>query len=200
MRLKNTLFVSTAFIGLLGAGFHAPEALPFMPPETGTYSIDAGHSAVLFKIKHMDVANFYGRFDDYSGTIVIAEKVADTSVEFEIKTASVDSASESRDRHIKGPDFLNVEEFPVATFKSTKVTQEKDVYSVTGDLTMNGATNEVSIDMSVVGSRDTRRGYKAGFEGTLEFDRTDFKIGTTFPDDTLSEKVSLIISVETKRN
>jgi polyisoprenoid-binding protein YceI len=199
MRIKNTLLLSCALVGLLTAGFNAPEAEPFAPPEAGTYVIDAGHSCVLFKIKHMQLAYCYGRFDDFSGTIVIAEKVADTTVEFEIKTASVDSASEGRDRHIKGPDFLNVEEFPVATFKSTKVSQKKDVYTITGDLTMHGVTQEASLDMGVVGSRDTGRGYKAGFEGTLEFDRTDFKVGSTFNDEALSEKMSLIISVETKR-
>jgi len=201
MRFKNTLLISTVLVGTLAAaGFHAPEPAPFTPPEAGTYTVDAVHSSVLFKIKHLGVSNFYGRFAEYSGTIVIAEKVADSTVEFEIKTASADSASEGRDRHIKSPDFLNVEEFPVATFKSTKVTQKKDVYSVTGDLTMHGVTKEASIDINVVGSRDTgQRGYRAGFEGMLEFDRTDFKIGSTFGDDTLSEKMTLLISVETTR-
>src|SRR5690606_12310475 len=98
--------------------------------------------SVIYRIKHMDVAYHYGRFNEFAGTFLLnADSPADSSVEITIQTASIDSGNEGRDKHLRSPDFFNVEQFPTATFSSTSVRKTGDTtYEVTGDFTLNGTT------------------------------------------------------------
>ena len=97
----------------------------------GTYSVDTGNSNAGFTVKHMMVSNVAGKIKDISGTFEYDEK-ANTllSVQGELNVASIDTADEKRDAHLKADDILDIAKFPKITFKSTKV--EKDV--VYGDL------------------------------------------------------------------
>src|SRR5437660_8017562 len=105
-----------------------------------TYKVDRPHSEASFRIRHF-VTKVSGRFDDFSGTIVgEASKPAASSVEFTIKSASIDTGAPDRDKHLRSADFFDAEKFPEITFKSTaiKPSDKKNVYNVTGDLTMHG--------------------------------------------------------------
>lgn len=168
-------------------------------PAGGAYDVDGGHSGVLFRIGHLGVSYFHGRFNAISGSYVLAaEDPGKSSVTIEIDTASVDTASERRDRHIKSPDFLNVQQYPKATFTSTSVRKKSDeVFAVTGDLSLHGETKEVTVEMTLTGEAETAMGQRSGFEGELTIRRSDF--GMTGMLDSLGDEVVLTIFVEGTR-
>lgn len=165
-----------------------------------TYKVDAVHSTALFRVKHLGVSYFYGRFNKMSGTFTYDK--ADPSkcaFEIKIKARSIDTNSNSRDKHLKSPDFFNVREFPDITFQSTIVTStEKNQYEVTGDLTLHGVTKAITVPLEHIGSGSGMRGGRvAGFEGTFTIKRSDF--GMNFMLDKLGDEVRITISFEGAR-
>jgi len=177
----------------------APEPAPVAALEEGTFSIDGTHSSVVFKIVHLGVSPFYGRFNTVSGEFELHEDMAESSVRVEIDAASVDSNNADRDKHIKSADFFNVEQFPAITFESKKVeSKAEDQYAVTGDLEFHGVKKEVKIDLRFVGSGERGRfGYRAGFEGRMVIKRSDFGVKTML--EGLSDEVEVLLGIEGAR-
>lgn len=168
--------------------------------EPVTYKVDADHSGVSFSIRHF-VSNTPGRFKDFDGTIKYDKAApATSSVEFTIQTASIDTANNDRDEHLRGADFFDVQKFPTMTFVSTGVTpKDADTLEVTGDLTMHGVTKKVTIPVEVLGSVKTPGGEKAGFETTFTVNRKDYGIVWNRVLDSstvLGEDVKITVSIE----
>jgi len=173
----------------------------FAAEHAGTYAIDAVHSAVVFRVKHQDVAYSYGRFNEMSGEFTLGEKPEDSSISIVIKAGSVDTANSGRDDHLKGPDFLNAVQYPELSFKSTKVSKKSDkVYAVTGTLDFHGVQKEIALDVDFVGAGDRgeRFGYLAGFEGTFTINRRDFGVDT-YPATAIGDEITMTISLEGRR-
>ncbi|MFZ2491434.1 MAG: YceI family protein [Thermoanaerobaculia bacterium] len=148
-------------------------------PAAEVFSVDKGHSSVEFKVRHV-VANVTGRFNDFDATVNINRaNPAASTVEFAIKAASIDTANENRDKHLRSADFFDVEKFPAITFKSTavKASKQKDVYDVTGDFTMHGVTKRITLPVSFLGfGKDPWGNERAGFEIETTLDRKDYGI------------------------
>jgi polyisoprenoid-binding protein YceI len=144
----------------------------------------------------MDVANAYGRFNKFSGTITLDDaNPASCGVRMEIDVASVDTGNASRDDHLRNADFFNAAQFPKMTFVSTAVKKTGDEYQVTGDLSLHGVTKSVVAKMTKTGQGKSRDGKPlVGFEGTLDVKRSDFGVGKPPPG--LADDVRLTISVE----
>ncbi|SDU31023.1 Polyisoprenoid-binding protein YceI [Pseudomonas pohangensis] len=163
------------------------------------YEIDrkGQHAFINFKISHLGYSWLYGTFKDFSGTFSYDEKNPDASkVQVSIQTASVDTNHAERDKHLRSDDFLNVSEFPTATFESTaiKTTGSKSA-DITGNLTLNGVTKPVVIKATLVGEgSDPWGGYRAGFSGTTSFKLKDFDINKDLGP--ASQEVELTLSVE----
>ena len=167
--------------------------------QAADYVIDkeGQHAFINFKISHLGYSWLYGRFNDFDGTFTWdADKPADSRVQVTINTASVDSNHEERDEHLRSDDFLNVEEHPQATFKSTSVEMTgDDTANITGDLTLNGVSRSVVLDAKFLGEGEDPWGnYRAGFEGSTKLTLKDYDIkmdlGPT------SQEVELILTVE----
>jgi polyisoprenoid-binding protein YceI len=143
-----------------------------------TYAVDAGHSEVSFQVRHL-VTNVRGRFNDFNGTINLdPANLEKSSVEFRVKAASIDTAHEDRDKHLRAEDFFHVEKYPEITFKSTSIKKTgKDTYAVTGDFTMRGVTKRITLPVTYLGAaRDPWGNDKAGFETAITLDRKDYGI------------------------
>jgi len=125
--------------------------------ETGEYEIDPVHSAVTFQIMHNGVNYVPGRFNKFDGKIVLnMEDPAKNELDINIDTASIYTGNMKRDEHLKGPDFFNAKQFPKATFVSKNIKlNEDESYSVTGDLTMLGKTNTVTLKVKMTGKNDS---------------------------------------------
>lgn len=171
--------------------------------ETAIYKVDADHSGVGFSIRHF-VSNVPGRFRDFDGVIKYdRQNPAASSIEFTVKAASIDTANNDRDEHLRGKDFFDVQSFPNLTFTSTQVTaRDADTLEVTGNLTLHGVTKPITIPVEVLGTVKTPNGEKAGFESAFTINRKDYGIvwnrvldaGSVLGDD-----VKVSISIEGNR-
>lgn len=159
--------------------------------------IDGVHSTMVFKIKHLGTANFYGRFNDISGKLVLGSgDPAKDSMEVQVKAESVDTGNEKRDQHLKGPDFFNAKQFPAIAFKSKAVKADGDKgYQVNGELTLHGVTKPLEVKVERVGSsKDARMGERSGFETTFTIKRSDYGMKTMVGP--LGDEVQITLSVE----
>ena len=162
-----------------------------------TYSIDPVHTAVLFKINHLGVSTFYGRFQDVKGTYTLdSENPAASSFDVTINAESVDTHNEKRDQHLKSPDFFNVKQFPVLTMKSKSVKKTGDkTMRVTADLTIHGVTKEIAFDVTQVGAgKDPYGGFRSGFDTSFTIKRSEYDV--KFMPGGLGEDVTIIVSIE----
>ena len=170
-----------------------------------TYKVDPTHSSVNFFVKHMGVANAWGRFNDLAGSLSIDEEnpVA-SNIEFTVKTASVDTNSAKRDDHLRSPDYFNAKQFPEITFKSKNVSKAEGTehtYLVAGDLTLHGVTRSVIANFKFMGKGTNAMSQKTiiGGEATLTIDRTDFGMDKHAPD-IVGANVTLIVSIEAEKS
>lgn len=170
---------------------------------TGTWDIDPVHSEVSFVIRHMVVSKVRGRFDKFEGVIVTADDPLQSSVEATIEAASVNTNQEQRDGHIRSADFLDVENHPQITFRSTGIRADRDRFLVSGDLTIRGVTKPVTLEVEPNGfTPDPFGGTRTGFSATTEINRQDFGVSYNGPipgaDNAmvLSDKVTLNIEIE----
>ena len=145
-------------------------------PEAGTYVIDQGHTTIEFVGRHLMITKVRGRFTEFEGRIVIGDTPAQSSVDVTINAASVNSGDDSRDSHLRSPDFLDVEQYPRITFRSTSVEVDRDgTAKVAGELTVKDVTRPVTLDVAFEGaSPDPWGGHRLGFTATTEIDREDW--------------------------
>jgi len=144
---------------------------------TEAFVFDKAHSQVGFRIRHW-LTKVEGRFKDYDGRIWIdRETPASSRVELTIQAASIDTENERRDTHLRSADFFEVEKYPTISFKSTRVEPKgKDLYEITGDLTMRGVTKTVRVSVRHTGFLNLGKQEKAGFEATLPVSRKEYGI------------------------
>lgn len=162
------------------------------------YEIDTAHSMIIFRAKHAGVSYNYGRFNEFTGKLKIDEDVSKSEVEFEVKAKSIDTGNEKRDQHLRSSDFFSAKQFPVITFKSSKVKAkegEEDVLEVTGDLELHGVKKSITVDVEITGRGQGQKGESLiGFESTFTIKRSEF--GMTFMVGPVSDDIRLTVSIE----
>lgn len=171
-----------------------------------TFVVDKAHSEATFQVRHM-MSKVSGKFDDFSGRMNLDRaKPSASSVEFTIKTASVDTGNPDRDKHLQTADFFDAAKNPEITFKSTSIvaTKKKDVYAVTGDLTMRGVTKHVTIPVEFGGfGKDPWGNERAGFSLTTVVNRKDYGINWNKALDNggflLSDDVTINVNLEAQK-
>jgi len=164
----------------------------------GTYNVDASHTNAGFTVKHMMITNVTGKFNDVAGAFEFDEKTNTLkSINGEIVVASINTANEKRDEHLKAEDMFDVAKFQKITFKSTKI--EKD--AVYGDFTMKGVTKNIKLDLetsSVI--KDPWGKQRTGFSLNGKIKRSDFGLTWNKALETggvaVSDEVKLAIDIE----
>lgn len=150
--------------------------------QAADYVIDTkgAHAFVNFKIKHLGYSWLHGRFNTFDGEFSYDAKKPDASqIVVNIDTKSIDSNHAERDKHLRGDDFLNVDKFPTASFKSTSIKFEDDgeEADVTGEFTLHGVTKTITFEIEKVGEgKDPWGGYRVGFEGETSLKLADYDI------------------------
>jgi polyisoprenoid-binding protein YceI len=146
-------------------------------PLAGTWVFDKAHTSIEFVARHM-LTKVRGRFNEYDGKVVIAERPEDSFAEVEIDAASIETKTDMRDGHLRSPDFLDVERFPKLTFRSTAVRPTGgSTFRLEGDLTIKDVTRPVVLDAEFLGwgpSHDPDAPPKATFSAWTEIDREDW--------------------------
>lgn len=190
--MKHHLLSLTAagalLLGSAGLAQAAPE----------TYSFDPTHTNIVWKAEHFGFSKPSGRFGIEDGTLVLDEDApANSSVNIVIDTTDLVTGIEKFDAHLKSADFLDVENFPTATFKSTaiEVTGEKTA-KVTGDFTLHGVTKPVTLDMTLnkIDVNPISQKKTAGFSGSVVIKRSDYGIDLYVPN--VSDTVEISIEAE----
>jgi polyisoprenoid-binding protein YceI len=145
---------------------------------TGTWTIDPAHSRIGFVARHAMVTKVRGSFNEFEGNAVVADDVAASSANLTIQVASIDTRNEQRDGHLKSNDFLAIDEFPTITFVSTGITATSaTTLELTGDLTVRGVTNPVTVPFEFEGAAvDPYGNLRAGFEGSVTINRKDYGV------------------------
>ena len=150
---------------------------PTAPAATNAWKLDPTHTNVEFSARHMMFTTVKGRLTDVDGTVTVnGSSSPDTSrVDVTMKAASIDTRTEQRDQHLRSPDFLDAEQFPDITFKSTKIGGSKEHFTISGDLTIKGTTKSVTLDATYEGTgKDPWGGERMGVSAEGKIDRREF--------------------------
>ncbi len=149
------------------------------PASAEVFKIDKGHSRVGFSVKHMVITNVNGNFKEYEGSFDFDLKSKTLKkATVKIKADSIDTGMEKRDKHLRSPEFLNVDKFPKIIYKLTKITNGKDGnFTMIGDLTLHGVTKQIKLEAEFLGSvTDPWGNLRAGFTASGKINRTDYGI------------------------
>jgi polyisoprenoid-binding protein YceI len=183
----------TAAVCLLTA--HSAAAAPEM------YAVDPTHTSIVFSVSHMGLSYTYGFFRKAAGEYILDKaNPAACRFRFVIQTDSLDTNMPDRDNHLKSPDFFSVQEFPTIMFDSTScapanTTDGSIVYNVTGNLTMHGVTQRVTLPLRMLGEgQGVAKDQRNGFLSTITLKRSDF--GMTNRLDMVGDAVAVTISFE----
>jgi polyisoprenoid-binding protein YceI len=143
------------------------------------WKIDASHSDVEFKVKHLMISSVTGYFGKYEGTAESSsDDFTDAKISFEADVNSISTKNEQRDQHLQAEDFFHAAQYPKLSFVSTGVKKVDDEnYKVTGDLTMRGVTKPVELAVEFSGIvKDPYGQTKAGFDIKGKINRKDFGV------------------------
>ena len=177
--------------GLLGAAATA-QAAPV------TYTMDPGHTLVLFSWNHFGFSNPTANLGLGQGTLVFDDKdPSKSSVDVTLPLADLDTHVSKLDEHLKKPDFLDADKYPTITFKSTKVQAVGgNKYKVTGDLTVHGVTKPVVLDATLnkSGEHPMMKVPTVGFDAVATLKRSDFGVGAYVPN--VSDEIKVHISLD----
>lgn len=146
-------------------------------PAAGTYEIDPSHSSVTFQVRHLGLSKVRGGFESFSGRIVIDDDPTRSSVEVQLDADSFTTSNADRDGHVKSADFLDVEQYPTLTFRSTDVRKVGDDWKLDGELTVKDVSRPVSLDVEFEGAGEDPWGNgRIAFAANGELNREDWGI------------------------
>lgn len=162
-----------------------------------TYNLDPSHTYPSFEADHMGLSKWRGKFTRTSGSVILDNKAKTGTLDVKIDATSVDFGNNALDQHVRSADFLNVEKFPLITYKSRAIHYDGDKpASVDGDLTMMGVTKPVHMTINnfncLIHPRLKRE--ICGAEVVGDFQRSDFGINFGLP--TFSPTIKLSVQVE----
>lgn len=148
-----------------------------------SFDLEPQHSEIGFAVRIFGGAKVHGRFREYSGTIVFDQKHPErSSVTAIIQTKSIDTDMAFRDKHLRSPDFFNVDTYPTIVFQSDRVERTASGYRAIGRFTMHGVTRTIAVPFTVTLQPETRgeSGTRStAFEGAVRLSRKDFGIAGT---------------------
>ncbi|MEL7525609.1 MAG: YceI family protein [Pseudomonadota bacterium] len=188
---------------LAGTAALALAATPALA-EPHRYELDPTHTTIAFMVDHIGYADTLGVFLEFEGGFTYDMDTQELSdVEITVQTASVQSFNEARDNHVRNKDFLDVEQFPVMTFTADGGTPASDTTgTVTGNLTLLGKTQPLTLDVTLKKAADYPFGHKRftlgiSARGTVE--RSAYGMNYAVENGFVGDEVQLIIETEAMR-
>jgi polyisoprenoid-binding protein YceI len=145
---------------------------------TARWTLDAGHSAVGFSVRHLMITNVRGEFGRFRGEVAYdAAHPEATRIEATIEVGSLDTREPKRDADLKSPLFFDAENHPVMTFASKRARAAGEgTLEVTGDLTIRGVVREVTLRVHDISGPqvDMRGNTRLGATASVQIKRSDF--------------------------
>jgi polyisoprenoid-binding protein YceI len=140
------------------------------------WKVDRSHTMINFTVTHLMISEVNGQFKDFDATIENSkEDFTDAKINVTIKSKSIDTGTEGRDKHLRSADFFNADVDSIITFVSSKVERTgADTYKIYGLLTMRGVAKEVVLDTKLKGKVKGMRGMVSAFKATTTINRKDW--------------------------
>ncbi len=141
------------------------------------WAIDAAHSEIAFKVKHLMISNVKGSFKAFDGTVYANDNTfTDAEITVNVNISSIHTGDEKRDGHLQGADFFDAENFETATFTSALLKKKSDGdFELTGNLTLKGITKPITLQVEFGGMmKDPWGNEKVGFTVTGKINRKDW--------------------------
>ena len=186
---------------------NTPVTLAQLDQLAGTWTVDPSHTQIGFTARHAMVTKVRGAFNEFEGSVVVdAEDFSKSVATLTIQATSIDTRNEQRDGHPRSNDFLAMDEYPEITFVSTGVAHTGDTsLELTGDLTIRGTTNSVTVPFDFEGTAtDPFGNLRAGFEGSVVINRKDYGVTWNAALETggvlVSDKITLEFEVSAIKN
>src|SRR4051794_9536089 len=153
---RRRSFMRRNLISLTGLFFAVAFVLPTIARAADNYKVDSVHSFVVFNIDHLGLNKAWGRTAGPSGSLMIDDADPSKSkLAVEVAADSIDTGNAGRDKHLKGPDFFDVKQFPKIAFNSTQVRKSGDnTYEVTGEFNLHGQSKPVTVTLTKLGEGD----------------------------------------------
>lgn len=162
-----------------------------------TWQLDAAHSDVSFRVRHLLVATATGKFTKFASSVQTeGDDFSTAQIEFSVETGSIETGVADRDNHLRSDDFFNSEKYPTMSFKSTDIKHiDGDEYQLDGDLTIRDVTKPVSLTVEFGGiAKDPWGNTKAGFEISGKIKRKEYGLMW----DVLTEAGGAVVADEVK--
>jgi polyisoprenoid-binding protein YceI len=168
-----------------------------------SWKVDNAHTQVQFSVRHMMISKVRGTFEKFGGTVNLDEThPANTTVEIQVETASVNTKDAQRDGHLRSADFFQSEQYPYMTFKSTGVKVLDNTHAILfGDLTIRDVTRPAVLDVEYCGQAKSPWGMTSmGFNGHTTINRRDWNLVWNVALETggvlVSEDVEIFLELE----
>ena len=157
------------------------------------WSADFNHSKLGFTVTHLGISDVSGHFDKYDVKVNSSKPdFSDAVIELSVETNSVNTRVNARDNHLRSEDFFDVEKFPSMVFKSTGIKSiGENKYELAGNLTMLGITKPVSMTLKFRGTHVKGNKTTAGLQVKGTIKRSDFNLGSSFPNLVISDEVEI---------
>lgn len=201
IRKKHIALATAALASVaIGGTVIAQAAFTKVPAEvqSGDYSLDSSHGRITWKIDHLGFSDYVGQFVNVKAQLKLDQaNPANSSLTAEVPIADIAPNDDALKRHLLNADFFEVEKYPTATFRSTRIVMDKDDANeadVYGELTLKGVTKEVKMEVEFNQAGTMRGTYRAGFDGEMTIKRSDF--GITYGLPMLGDEVELHIEGE----
>jgi polyisoprenoid-binding protein YceI len=177
-----------------------------LPLAAGTWTADPSHTNVAFVVRHLGLSKVRGRFEGVDAQLVVGDDLVSSSVSAQIQMSTVSTGNADRDAHLASSDFFSADTNPLMTFVSTAISGDiegaGDQFTLVGDLTINGITKSVELDVEFFGTSvfPMDQSTRAGFSATGSISRSEFGIGFNVPlggdKVMISDKVALELDVQ----
>ncbi len=153
-------------------------ALSAPPLAQGTWALDTNHTTVGFTIRHLGVAKVRGRFGDVAAEMVVGPTLDDCQITATVALASVDTANEARDAHLRSAELFDVDNRSTMSYRSTRAHGSGSDWILEGELTIGDVTRSLTLNVEFGGIEAFFDGTRhAGFEATGEIHRKDYDLG-----------------------
>ncbi|WP_313809331.1 YceI family protein [Sphingobium sp.] len=191
--MRKFLIPAAALIAFAGGSVVVAQQMPPAPGAkdparvtAGTYTIDPGHTQILFAYDHMGFSNNMGVISESTGTLTLDPKNPTAAkVSVEVPVANLRTGVAKLDEHLMKPEFFDSAKFPKATFVSTGVKVQGTEAEISGNLTIKGITKPVTLDAEFYGAgkAPAMMGGKEniGFVATTTVKRSDFNMSYGVP-------------------
>lgn len=160
------------------------------------WSLDQSHSEISFKVRHLMIAHVRGTFKKFDASIYTSNKnFATAEIDVWIDATSITTGNETRDEHLKGVDFFDVENYKQIGFTSSTIEKadEEGNHTLWGELTIKGLTRNVKFNVVFGGiTNDPWGNEKAGFSVTGTINRNDWGLAWN----TILETGAIMVSEE----